>query len=103
VGEVFAITLRSDLNAAVNLLYLVDVECLGCGTVDHRSGLGVVAFAVGVDAIPHHRRSTVDGDDLRAIANVRDADTLYLMTTEPWEGRQVKITNDGRTNTAGAA
>ena len=44
-----------------------------------------------------------DADDLRAIANVRDADTLYLMTTEPWEGRQVKITNDGRTNTAGAA
>jgi len=44
-----------------------------------------------------------DGDDLRAIANVRDVDTLYSMTTEPWEGRQVTITNDGRTNTAGAA
>jgi acetyl-CoA C-acetyltransferase len=41
--------------------------------------------------------------DLRAIANVRDADILSSMTTEPWEGRQVKITNDGRTNTAGAA
>jgi acetyl-CoA C-acetyltransferase len=34
----------------------------------------------------------------RALANTRDPDTLEAMTTEPWEGRAVKITNDGTTN-----
>ncbi len=37
-------------------------------------------------------------DGRRAIANVREADTLRSMTAEPWEGRVVKITNDGATN-----
>ncbi len=39
-----------------------------------------------------------DHDGRRAIANVRDADTLRSMTTEPWEGREVHITNDAATN-----
>jgi acetyl-CoA C-acetyltransferase len=40
-------------------------------------------------------------DGRRAIGNVRDADTLHSMTVEPWEGRPVKITNDGATNSVG--
>jgi acetyl-CoA C-acetyltransferase len=38
-------------------------------------------------------------DGKRAIANVRDLDSLAEMVVEPWEGRRVKITNDGTTNT----
>jgi acetyl-CoA C-acetyltransferase len=38
-------------------------------------------------------------DGRRAIANVRDLDSLAEMVAEPWEGRRVKITNDGTTNT----
>jgi acetyl-CoA C-acetyltransferase len=40
-------------------------------------------------------------DGRRAIGNVRDTDTLHSMTAEPWEGRPVKITNDGATNSVG--
>jgi acetyl-CoA C-acetyltransferase len=35
----------------------------------------------------------------RALANTRDPVTLEAMTVEAWEGRAVKITNDGATNT----
>jgi len=38
-------------------------------------------------------------DDRRALANCRDASALAAMTTEPWEGRRAKVTNDGTTNT----
>ena len=38
-------------------------------------------------------------DGRRVLANARDADTLRDMTVDPWEGRRVKITNDGTTNT----
>ena len=37
-------------------------------------------------------------DGRRAIANVRDAALLDAMTTEPFEGRRVKLGNDGATN-----
>jgi acetyl-CoA C-acetyltransferase len=37
-------------------------------------------------------------DGRRVIANARAVDTLTAMTTEPWEGRRVKIDNDGTTN-----
>jgi acetyl-CoA C-acetyltransferase len=37
-------------------------------------------------------------DGRRAIANARDTDMLHAMTTEPWEGRTVTLTNDGTTN-----
>jgi acetyl-CoA C-acetyltransferase len=43
--------------------------------------------------------SALLADGRRVLANERDADTLRSMTTEPWEGRRVKITNDGATNT----
>jgi acetyl-CoA C-acetyltransferase len=38
-------------------------------------------------------------DGRRALANTRDADALTAMTTEPWEGCRVHLTNDGSTNT----
>jgi acetyl-CoA C-acetyltransferase len=38
-------------------------------------------------------------DGRRALANVRDADTLLAMTAEPWEGQRVEISHDGATNT----
>ena len=38
-------------------------------------------------------------DGRRVLANSRDTDLLRDMTVEPWEGRRVKITNDGTTNT----
>ena len=37
-------------------------------------------------------------DGQRAMANARDADVLRDMTVEGWEGRRVKIHNDGSTN-----
>ncbi len=32
------------------------------------------------------------------MANARDADTLRDMVAVPWEGRRVKVSNDGTTN-----
>jgi hypothetical protein len=37
------------------------------------------------------------------MANVRDIDVLVDMTTSPWEGQRVKVTNDGSTNTIAGA
>ena len=42
--------------------------------------------------------SAITDDGNRALANSRDADLLRALTTEPWEGRRVKLTNDGTTN-----
>jgi acetyl-CoA C-acetyltransferase len=42
--------------------------------------------------------SLVTDDGARALANARDADALTTMTREAWEGRRVKVTNDGTTN-----
>jgi acetyl-CoA C-acetyltransferase len=38
-------------------------------------------------------------DGRRALANTRDVDILTDMVTEAWEGRRVRVTNDGSTNT----
>ena len=38
-------------------------------------------------------------DGRRAIANLREPDALVAATHEAWEGRRVKIANDGATNT----
>jgi acetyl-CoA C-acetyltransferase len=39
-------------------------------------------------------------DGRRAMANIRDVDELDALTTEAHEGRTVRLTNDGTTNTA---
>jgi acetyl-CoA C-acetyltransferase len=74
-----------------------------------REPAGLVAAEVTIEAtsIAFERDGTpsvgivtaLGDDDRRVIANVRDADTLRAMTTEPWEGRRVKVDNDGTTNT----
>ncbi len=42
--------------------------------------------------------SAITSDGRRVMANVRDADVLTDMTTSPWEGKRVRVTNDGSTN-----
>ena len=39
-------------------------------------------------------------DGRRALANVRDADSLRAITEEAWEGRAIHVANDGATNSA---
>ena len=39
------------------------------------------------------------GDGRRALANTRDGAVLQSLTEEPWEGRRVRVTNNGETNT----
>ena len=43
-------------------------------------------------------RNRLVDDGHRVIANAREVDTLRDMTLRPWEGRRVKIGNDGTTN-----
>jgi acetyl-CoA C-acetyltransferase len=43
--------------------------------------------------------SAITDDGRRALANVRDADVLLDMTVDAWEGRRVRVTNDGSANT----
>jgi acetyl-CoA C-acetyltransferase len=74
-----------------------------------REPAGLAASAVTIEAtsIAFERDGTpsvgivtaLTDDGRRVIANVRDTDTLRSMTTEPWEGRRVKVDNDGTTNT----
>jgi acetyl-CoA C-acetyltransferase len=44
--------------------------------------------------------TALTGDGRRAIANVRDPDLLAAFTSEAHEGRPIRLTNDGTTNTA---
>jgi acetyl-CoA C-acetyltransferase len=44
--------------------------------------------------------TALTADGRRAMANVRDHDTLAALMTEPHEGRSAYLTNDGTTNTA---
>ncbi len=37
-------------------------------------------------------------DGRRALANTRDPDVMVSLTTEPWEGRTVRVATDGSTN-----
>jgi acetyl-CoA C-acetyltransferase len=42
--------------------------------------------------------TAITGDSTRAIARSRDADLLRSLTTEAWEGRTVRVANDGEVN-----
>jgi ribose 5-phosphate isomerase RpiB len=44
--------------------------------------------------------TALTGDGRRALANVRDPDVLAAFVKEAHEGRSVRLTNDGTTNTA---
>jgi acetyl-CoA C-acetyltransferase len=70
------------------------------GLVDTDATLEATAVSFERDGNPSVALVTALLDDgRRAIANTRDLDVLQAMTAEPWEGRRVKITNDGTVNT----
>jgi acetyl-CoA C-acetyltransferase len=69
------------------------------GLVETEATIEATAVAFERDGNPSVGIVTALTDDgRRALANVRDADTLRDMTVHPWEGRRAKLTNDGTTN-----
>jgi acetyl-CoA C-acetyltransferase len=80
-----------------------EVEALpgraAAGLVDTTAGIEATSVAFERDGTPSLGIVTALLDDgSRALANTRDADMLLAMTTEAWEGKRVKIVNDGTTN-----
>jgi acetyl-CoA C-acetyltransferase len=71
-----------------------------------RAGLIDVEATVEATSVSFERDGTpalgivaaLTDDGKRALANVRDTDVLADMTTRAWEGRRVKLANDGATN-----
>lgn len=74
------------------------------GLVDDAATIEATSVAVERDGTPTLGIVTALLDDgRRVMANTRTVDMLQAMTTEPWEGRRVKIANDGTTNTVADA
>jgi acetyl-CoA C-acetyltransferase len=70
------------------------------GLVDTEATLEASSISFERDGTPSIGIVTALLDDgRRAMANVRDADTLRAMAQDVWEGRRVKLRNDGTTNT----
>jgi acetyl-CoA C-acetyltransferase len=70
------------------------------GMIDGAATVEATSVAFERDGSPSVGIVTALLDDgRRAIANTRDTDILTAMTIDPWEGRAVKVTNDGSTNT----
>jgi acetyl-CoA C-acetyltransferase len=70
------------------------------GLVDATATVEATSVSFERDGSPSVAIVTALVDDgRRVLANTRDADALDAMTGQPWEGRVVKITNDGATNT----
>jgi acetyl-CoA C-acetyltransferase len=71
------------------------------GLVDGPAVLEATSVAVERDGTPSLGIVTaLTAEGRRALANVRDRDALSALTTEAHEGRSVRLTNDGKTNTA---
>jgi acetyl-CoA C-acetyltransferase len=71
------------------------------GLVDGTVTLEATSVAVERDGTPSLGIVTaLTRDGGRALANVRAPDALVALTTEAHEGRSVRVTNDGNTNTA---
>jgi acetyl-CoA C-acetyltransferase len=83
--------------------------------VDAQPGRAVAGLADGeitieATSVPFERDGTpsvalvtaLDAEGRRVMANVHDPEACTAMTVEPWEGRRVKVTNDGTTNTVHA-
>jgi acetyl-CoA C-acetyltransferase len=80
-----------------------DIDALpsrsAAGLVEGTARVEATSVAVERDGVPSVGIVTAllpDGD--RVIANTRDTDLLAAIMSEPWEGREVCITNDGATN-----
>jgi acetyl-CoA C-acetyltransferase len=68
----------------------------------HDGDATVEATAVAMDRDGHPSHAIISllaTDGRRVLANAHDADSISSMTEEPWEGRTVRVTNDGSTNT----
>jgi acetyl-CoA C-acetyltransferase len=69
------------------------------GLVDEPVTVEATAVAFERDGSPTVGIVTALCDDgRRALANLREPDALVAMTRETWEGRRIKIRNDGSTN-----
>lgn len=89
---------RINVQAAVDALPRRGVA----GLFDAEATIEATAIAFERDGTPSVGIVTALTDDgRRAIANARAVDMLSDMTQTAWEGRRVKITNDGSTNTIG--
>lgn len=74
------------------------------GLVDTEATIEATSVAFERDGNPSVGIVTaLVADGCRVMANVRDIDVLVDMTTSPWEGQRVKVTNDGSTNTIAGA
>jgi acetyl-CoA C-acetyltransferase len=72
---------------------------VSAGLVDTEATIEATSVAFERDGTPSIGIVTAIADDgRRVIANAREVDTLLDMTVRPWEGRRVKIGNDGTTN-----
>jgi acetyl-CoA C-acetyltransferase len=75
---------------------------VAAGLVDTDATVEATAVSVERDGTPGVAIVTALLDDgRRAIANCRAAGVLSSMMREPWEGRRVRIVNDGTTNAIG--
>jgi len=71
------------------------------GLIDGPVTLEATSVAFERDGTPSLGIVTaLTGDGRRAMANIRDRDALHALTTEAHEGRTVRVSNDGTTNTA---
>ncbi len=69
------------------------------GLVDGDAIVEATSVAVERDGTPSSAIvAALTSDGSRALANTRDVDAMQLMMREPWEGRSVRIVNDGATN-----
>jgi acetyl-CoA C-acetyltransferase len=85
----------------INVQPVVDAQPtrVPAGLVDLEATIEATSVAFERDGTPSLGILTAITDDgRRVIANARDADTLRDMTVDAWEGRRVKINNDGATN-----
>ena len=77
---------------------------VAAGLVDTEATIEATSVAFERDGTPSLGLVTALSDDgRRVMANARDVDALRNMTAEAWEGRRVKITNDGSTNSVADA
>jgi acetyl-CoA C-acetyltransferase len=69
------------------------------GLIDGDAVIEATSVAVERDGTPSTAIVTAfTSGGRRALANTRNADVMHSMMREPWEGRSVRVVNDGLTN-----
>jgi acetyl-CoA C-acetyltransferase len=70
------------------------------GLIEAEATVEATAVSVERDGTPTLGNvSALTADGRRALMNTRDPDVLTDMTVDAWEGKTVRVTNDGTTNT----